>query len=152
MFNAKRFKKELYRLDMSQRELADRIGVTEQSVSRYIHGTRKPRKKTLVKMAEVFGKEPTYFLEEDAESIKSKLFHSFLISGDKDGILKSVFIDGQEMKGVVSATVCVNPKEIPTVYLEMISTDVKVDLPMAAVLPYSEEQQTGKETAKGETA
>jgi transcriptional regulator with XRE-family HTH domain len=38
---------------LTQRDLADRIGITEVSVSRYIHGTRIPNANIIKKMAEV---------------------------------------------------------------------------------------------------
>lgn len=45
----------LDRRGMAQRELADRIGCTEVSVSRYITGARMPKAPTLAKIAKVLG-------------------------------------------------------------------------------------------------
>lgn len=45
----------LDRRGMAQRELADRIGCTEVSMSRYITGARMPKAPTLAKIAKVLG-------------------------------------------------------------------------------------------------
>ena len=67
-------------------------------------------------------------------------FHSFRLCGNPYSIYKQVFIDGIELKGVKSATVCYEAGQVPRVFLEMISTDVEVDEPLAAVLTYTEEK------------
>ena len=42
-------------LGYSQRELAKKVGVTEATMSRYIHGSRMPKQKVLVTLAKVLG-------------------------------------------------------------------------------------------------
>lgn len=68
------------------------------------------------------------------------VFHSIRLCGEPDSIYKKVLIDGTELKGVKSATVCYEAGQVPRVFLEMISTDVEVDEPLAAVLTYTEEK------------
>ena len=41
--------------DLTQAELADRVGINKQNISRYESGRVEPRKTTLRKLAEVFG-------------------------------------------------------------------------------------------------
>lgn len=47
---------------MTQRELAERIGVTEASVHRYINGERNPKGSTIVKIADALGTTSDYLL------------------------------------------------------------------------------------------
>ncbi|MDN5277920.1 MAG: hypothetical protein PWR01_1885 [Clostridiales bacterium] len=58
----KRLQELLDERDMTQRELAERIGVTEVTISRYIKGERKPRIDTVGKIAEAFGVSIDYLL------------------------------------------------------------------------------------------
>jgi len=48
--------------DITQRELAQRIGVTEVTISRYLNGERKPRIEIISKIAEVLGVSIDYLL------------------------------------------------------------------------------------------
>ena len=48
--------------DMTQKELAYTIGVSEVSISRYVNNGRKPRAIVLYKMAEVLGVSVEYLL------------------------------------------------------------------------------------------
>jgi transcriptional regulator with XRE-family HTH domain len=48
--------------NMSQRELAERIGIQEATISRYINGHRKPHSTILAKMAEVLETTSDYLL------------------------------------------------------------------------------------------
>lgn len=48
--------------DMTQKELAYTIGVSEVSISRYVNNARKPRAIVLYKMAEVLGVSVEYLL------------------------------------------------------------------------------------------
>lgn len=52
---------------MSQRELADKVGTTEVSMSRYIKGTRTPKGPLISKMARVLGTDLITILK-DTES------------------------------------------------------------------------------------
>ncbi len=51
--------------DMTQKELAYTIGVSEVSISRYVNNARKPRTMVLYKMAEVLGVSAEYLLTGD---------------------------------------------------------------------------------------
>ena len=53
---------------MSQRELANRIGVTEVSVSRYVSGERVPKGTVISNIAKVLHTTPNYLLGEDTET------------------------------------------------------------------------------------
>lgn len=57
-----RLKELLQEADMTQRELADRTGITEAAVSRYVNGTREPRGEALVRIASVLGVTTDYLL------------------------------------------------------------------------------------------
>lgn len=60
MLNTQRLKEELVRNGMKQRYLADRVGVSEVSMSRYCNGTRTPKGPILVEMARVLNTTPEY--------------------------------------------------------------------------------------------
>lgn len=52
---------------ISQREFAEKIGVSDVSISRYMHGTRSPRMNILRKMAEVLGVSASELIGEVGE-------------------------------------------------------------------------------------
>lgn len=60
MLNTQRLKEELVINNIKQRDLANRVGVTEVSMSRYCNGTRMPRRHILVKIASVLNITPEY--------------------------------------------------------------------------------------------
>lgn len=65
MLNTQRLKEEMDRSNLNQARLADKIGVTEVSMSRYVNGGRTPRAVFLQKMASVLGVTPDYLLGND---------------------------------------------------------------------------------------
>lgn len=48
--------------DMKQKDLAQKLGITEVSVSRYINGTHTPHTDIVVKMADILGVSADYLL------------------------------------------------------------------------------------------
>lgn len=52
---------------MTQRELANQIGVTETSISRYISGARMPKANIVVYMADVLNTTTDYILGRTEE-------------------------------------------------------------------------------------
>lgn len=50
----------MLRSNIKQRDLADRLGMSEVSVSRYVHGQRMPKGNILVEMARVLNTTPEY--------------------------------------------------------------------------------------------
>lgn len=51
MFSIERLKYQLYKHQMKQRDLANAIGVSEVTISRYIHSNRAPRSEIVARMA-----------------------------------------------------------------------------------------------------
>lgn len=69
------FKKRLIALleniDISQRELAKRVGVQEATISRYVNGERKPTSEILSKIADALNVSSDYLLgRTDKENIE----------------------------------------------------------------------------------
>lgn len=62
MDNAKRIKELLKKNDMSQKELAEIIGTTEASISRYVHGHRTPKITIASKMAKALHTTSEYIM------------------------------------------------------------------------------------------
>ena len=60
------------RENLKQKDLAKKIGVTEISMSRYIHGTRKPKYDVVLKICEVFGCSVDYLLSTGEGDKRSK--------------------------------------------------------------------------------
>ena len=58
----RRIKKALSARNMTQRELADTIGTTEASISRYVTGNREPKGLIIYKMAKTLGTSCDYLL------------------------------------------------------------------------------------------
>lgn len=65
MLNTRRLKEEMDRSNLNQTQLADKIGVTIVSMSRYMNGGRTPRAVILHKMALALGVTPEYLLGQD---------------------------------------------------------------------------------------
>jgi transcriptional regulator with XRE-family HTH domain len=55
-------------LDLNQTELADKINAKQKSISRYENGLSAPSLETLVKIARVLKKAPSYFLDEESKT------------------------------------------------------------------------------------
>jgi transcriptional regulator with XRE-family HTH domain len=49
--------------DMSQFELAEILGVSQQTISKYENGTREPDNATLIKLSEIFNCSVDYLLD-----------------------------------------------------------------------------------------
>lgn len=53
---------------MTQRELAEKIGVTEATLSRYVSGQRVPKATTIAKMAKVLNCDVNYLINFEQEN------------------------------------------------------------------------------------
>lgn len=62
MLIEQRIREEMIRSDLSQEQLAERVGVSAVSMSRYVNGTRNPKGNILVKIALELGVTPEYLL------------------------------------------------------------------------------------------
>lgn len=60
--------------NMSQKELADKFGVKEQTISAYVTGTNTPSYKGLVKLCKIVKYDPNYFFQDDID-IKEELLN-----------------------------------------------------------------------------
>ena len=65
MLNTKRLQEELIRNDLQQVDLAEMVGVTQVSMSRYCTGQRTPKGPILVKMATALGVTPEYLTGQE---------------------------------------------------------------------------------------
>ena len=63
-FFTKQLKKIMAEKGLNQKELADKLKVTDVFVSNYLKGKRNPKPTTIHKFANALGVSPTYFLEE----------------------------------------------------------------------------------------
>lgn len=77
----------LVKNNVSQRELAKKIGITEASISRYVNGSRMPKVTTCIKIAEALGCEPNDLythISTEYDSIISELesVHASMIGTD----------------------------------------------------------------------
>ena len=60
--NTKRLREEMLRMDLNQRELANRAGVSVVSINRYVHGERMPKGNILGDIARVLMTTPEYLI------------------------------------------------------------------------------------------
>ena len=60
----KKIKLSRIELDLNQTELAEKIGATQKSISRYETGVSLPSLATLLKIAKTLKKPASYFLDE----------------------------------------------------------------------------------------
>lgn len=51
--------------DINQKQLAKKSGITESSISRYLHGSQRPRMDILVNIAKALDIKTEYLLEEN---------------------------------------------------------------------------------------
>jgi len=58
--NTNRLREEILRNNITQKMLADKIDVSQVSMSRYVHGDRMPKGHILVKMARALQTTPEY--------------------------------------------------------------------------------------------
>lgn len=58
---------------MSQKELAERCGVSETSVSLWISGTKKPRPKMVMKLDQIFEEDNVYLKTATLDQIVAEL-------------------------------------------------------------------------------
>nr|DAH48472.1 MAG TPA: Repressor protein CI [Caudoviricetes sp.] len=63
----KRIAEQRKKLGLSQEELAEKLNISQKSISKYELGDRKPQYKVLVRMAEYFGVTTDYLLELDGD-------------------------------------------------------------------------------------
>ncbi|MBC8723222.1 ImmA/IrrE family metallo-endopeptidase [Paraburkholderia sp. 31.1] len=69
MFNAKRFSLARRRRGMTKREIAERIGVSERSVSAYEKGDQEPEPSNVQRIATALGFPEAFFFEGDPEEL-----------------------------------------------------------------------------------
>ncbi len=50
---------------MTQKQLAELSGITESSISRYLHNTKRPRMDIIVNIAKALNVETEYLLDEE---------------------------------------------------------------------------------------
>ena len=67
---ANRLSEMLKKRGMTQKEFAERLGVTEVSVSRYITGKRIPRATIIMKMEKIFGVSVGYLMSQETNLVE----------------------------------------------------------------------------------
>lgn len=85
--------------NMVQKELADRVGITEVSLSRYISGNRTPKGTVIANIANVLHTTTDYLL--NTENNENEPY-----SIDQNIILKSIVYYGEEIQSTVCMEKC----------------------------------------------
>lgn len=62
---------EMRKQNLDQKDLAILSGVTESSVSRYLHSDKRPRLDIIINFAKALKLKTEYLLEEDSETVSS---------------------------------------------------------------------------------
>lgn len=76
MDNTKRIKELLKKNDMSQKELAEIIGTTEASISRYVRGRRSPKLPIAIKMAKALHTTAEYIMGQEADDQETAYYRA----------------------------------------------------------------------------
>ncbi|NOW85584.1 transcriptional regulator with XRE-family HTH domain [Clostridium beijerinckii] len=80
----------LEKLNINQKELADRVNVTEATISRYLSGARNPRGEILSKIATVLGVTTDYLLGNTDKEYPIDKFEPTLTQKDEKDIEKTL--------------------------------------------------------------
>lgn len=91
----------LEKINMSQKELADKVNVTEATISRYLSGARNPRGEILSKIATVLGVTTDYLLGNTDVEHPINNYEPVLNAKDEKDIEKALnktlkMLEGQE--------------------------------------------------------
>ena len=70
---AKNLRERLRILNMSQREFADQLGVTEATVSRYLKGERNPSLNVIGKIAKILNTTPDFLLNSETTNADNSI-------------------------------------------------------------------------------
>lgn len=62
---------EMERKNLSQKDLAELSGITESSVSRYLHSEKRPRLDVIINFAKALGVKTEYLIEDEDDAISS---------------------------------------------------------------------------------
>lgn len=76
MDNTKRIKELLKKNDMSQKELAEIIGTTETSISRYVQGHRIPKVPIAIKMAKALHTTAEYIMDQETDDQETAYYRA----------------------------------------------------------------------------
>ena len=82
-----RIASEREKLGLTQAELAEKVNVSQKSISKYERGERRPTYETLTKMSELFGVSTDYLLGKSNEAKNDERFFFFFF----DNLLKEAF-------------------------------------------------------------
>lgn len=112
-------------MNLNQKELADKCGIAEATLSRYENGLREPKSEIVVRMADILGVTTDYllgrtnertFTVRDEKSIQKDL--KYIINDFKSGQAGPVFFNGQELSE--------KDLEVLEVGMEAILTTLKI--------------------------
>lgn len=70
-----RLKEAIEKSDLTQRELAERLGLTETSISRYVRGVRIPRATTIPRIAKVLNVSVESLLSDEKDEEPEEIYH-----------------------------------------------------------------------------
>ena len=112
-------------MGLSQEDLAERLGVTRQAVSKWEKEISEPSMENLVKLSEIFGVDIGYFKNEEDESKIGKIFWSFLYA-----IIGFAFYLIYYF-GIVEGALNKNPKEMPFLILTIFLAISVIAFPQA---------------------
>lgn len=78
MENVNRIKYLLKKNNISQKELAEIIGTTETSISRYVQGHRVPKVPIAIKMAKALHTTPEYIMDQETDDQETAYYRALL--------------------------------------------------------------------------
>lgn len=69
---------------LNQKQLAERSGITEASISKYLSGERKPRTDAIIKIAKALGESINYLLDDEPAPDSPYVFASMALARCKE--------------------------------------------------------------------
>ncbi len=112
-FFGKQLKKILYEKNITQQELADKLGIKRPMISQWITSSRNPSLTSVRKIAEVLKTDINYFLQEKKSSEDEKINLKFIMN----------FIEENNKR--INAEMSLMKKEIETIKETLINSGRK---------------------------
>lgn len=130
---AKRLKLAMDNKNLTAKQLSDKSGVSEPSISQYVHGTFAPRNKTAAKLAKILQVNPMWLMGFDVPMEENRILNKIL-----EGNLKK---DNMINKAVVMS--------LDDIYRDLSPEQIELVRLFAQFLREKNVSNTGKYTING---
>lgn len=120
---AKRLKEALSLAGITAKQLSDKSGVSQSSISQYTHGTYIPNNVTAAKMAEVLNVSPVWLMGFDVPMIEEEM-RSYYLNPQTAEIAQAIF-DSKELSLLFSEARDAKPEDLMTIHTLLLALKAK---------------------------